>query len=283
MYRTSLLSRFTCLTFKSYPLRLPSQSIRNNVVVRCQPEQGQSAQDLLLAEDCPVPKEQQPLYELKSLEQMMMFNWATLPLKQFVQKLIIVYGGFLVFVGLPISAFTFDPFKEPVQFLSSASIGCLFIVIVTVLRLYLGWAHVGNRLLSATVEYEETGWYDGQVWVKPPQVLMRDRLLGNYTVKPTLQRLRNTLVSLAGGLAATVAILVASPPPSMQSLPSLTPIGYVGSSSRQVAMENYEQNVQIYEQNAQDSILESEDEDMQNIMYNYLGHGMQVYQFNTET
>ncbi len=39
------------------------------------------------------------------------------------------------------------------------------------------------RLLSATVEYEETGWYDGQVWVKTPQMLMRDRLLGTYQVR----------------------------------------------------------------------------------------------------
>jgi len=28
---------------------------------------------------------------------------------------------------------------------------------------------VGQRLLSASVEYEETGWYDGQVFVKPPE------------------------------------------------------------------------------------------------------------------
>ena len=31
------------------------------------------------------------------------------------------------------------------------------------LRIYLGWSYVGDRLLSAAVEYEETGWYDGQV------------------------------------------------------------------------------------------------------------------------
>lgn len=29
---------------------------------------------------------------------------------------------------------------------------------------------MGNRLLSAVVPYEETGWYDGQLWVKPPEV-----------------------------------------------------------------------------------------------------------------
>ena len=33
------------------------------------------------------------------------------------------------------------------------------------------------------VEYEETGWYDGQVFVKPPEVLARDRLLGSYEVR----------------------------------------------------------------------------------------------------
>lgn len=33
-----------------------------------------------------------------------------------------------------------------------------------------GWSYVGDRLLSAVVPYEETGWYDGQMWVKPPEV-----------------------------------------------------------------------------------------------------------------
>lgn len=32
-----------------------------------------------------------------------------------------------------------------------------------------GFNHVGTRLLSATVVYEETGWYDGQVCTQPAQ------------------------------------------------------------------------------------------------------------------
>jgi Conserved in the green lineage and diatoms 27 len=52
---------------------------------------------------------------------------------------------------------------QPVEFVVSASIGALLVVAVAVLRIYLGWAYVGDRLLSAAVEYEETGWYDGQV------------------------------------------------------------------------------------------------------------------------
>jgi hypothetical protein len=42
--------------------------------------------------------------------------------------------------------------------------------------------------------------YDGQVFVKPPEVLTRDRLLGAYEVKPALQRLRGTLVGVGGAL-----------------------------------------------------------------------------------
>ena len=59
-------------------------------------------------------------------------------------------------VGMPVSAATFDFGREPVQFVVAASIGSWFVVTVTLLRLYLGWSFVGNRLLAATVEYEGT-------------------------------------------------------------------------------------------------------------------------------
>ncbi|KAJ0549516.1 hypothetical protein HanHA300_Chr07g0234621 [Helianthus annuus] len=55
---------------------------------------------------------------------------------------------------------------------------------------------------------EETGWYDGQIWVKTAEVLARDRLLGSFTVKPVLNRLKNTLVGLALSLLLFIALLV---------------------------------------------------------------------------
>ncbi len=39
----------------------------------------------------------------------------------------------------------------------SGTLGALAVVAAAVVR-NLGWAYVGNRLLSAAVEYEETGW-----------------------------------------------------------------------------------------------------------------------------
>lgn len=112
-------------------------------------------------------------------------------------------------MGLPVSWFGVvgsDP--DPVKLvLGSVSTG-LFAVTLAVVRMYLGWAYVGNRLLSATVEYEETGWYDGQIWVKTAEVLARDRLLGSFQVKPVLSKLKDSLIALAISLALCVSLLV---------------------------------------------------------------------------
>lgn len=111
-------------------------------------------------------------------------------------------------MGLPVSWFgSIGPESEPVRLALGCAGSGLFVVILAVVRMYLGWAYVGNRLLSATVEYEETGWYDGQIWVKTAEVLARDRLLGSFSVKPVLNRLKNTLVFLGISLLMCVALL----------------------------------------------------------------------------
>ena len=66
-------------------------------------------------------------------------------------------------------------------------------MILALVRLYLGWSYVRDRLISSTIFYEETGWYDGQNWTKPEEVVTRDRLIVNYQVKPYLKRLQITL------------------------------------------------------------------------------------------
>lgn len=49
--------------------------------------------------------------------------------------------------------------------------------------------------------------YDGQVFVKPPEVLTRDRLLASYQVKPVLDKLRQTLLG-AGVVLLTSSVLL---------------------------------------------------------------------------
>ena len=71
-------------------------------------------------------------------------------------------------------------------------------MILVLVRLFLGWLYVRDRLYNPTVFYEESGWYDGQTWTKPEEVIMRDRLIVSYEIKPILQRLKFTSAALAG-------------------------------------------------------------------------------------
>ncbi|KAK9815523.1 hypothetical protein WJX72_005035 [[Myrmecia] bisecta] len=155
-----------------------------------------------------VPVEQRPVNELGQLQTGVLYSWATLDLQSYVLRLATIWALVFALIGGPIAYQTFDPFREPAEFFLSGSTGALLVVAVAVLRIYLGWAYVGNRLLSASVEYEETGWYDGQLFVKPPEVLARDRLLGSYTVKPVLNRLKTTLLASGGGLLLSAILLV---------------------------------------------------------------------------
>ncbi|KAM5566020.1 hypothetical protein ABKV19_019823 [Rosa sericea] len=114
--------------------------------------------------ECPVPLEQQPINEYQNLSTSFPFSWASGDLVEYCSRLIATGASFALFVGLPVASFgVFGAQSEPLkQSLYAVSSGFL-VVTLAVVRMYLGWAYVGNRLLSATVEYEETGWYDGQV------------------------------------------------------------------------------------------------------------------------
>ena len=113
---------------------------------------------------------------------------------EYFQRIAALFAGVSGLLGGPVAAQTFDPLRNPLEFGLSASTGGLLVVAIATFFIYQGWASVGSRLLSAAVEYEETGWYDGQIFVKPPEILARDRLLGLYTVAPILAQLRTTLI-----------------------------------------------------------------------------------------
>ncbi|KAL9330721.1 hypothetical protein ACSQ67_000331 [Phaseolus vulgaris] len=113
--------------------------------------------------NCPVPLEQQPINEYHSLSTSFPFSWAALDAVEYASRLFVTGTSFALLVGLPVAWFgSAGAQAEPVKRLLCAASSGLFAVTLAVVRMYLGWAYVGNRLLSATVEYEETGWYDGQ-------------------------------------------------------------------------------------------------------------------------
>ena len=70
----------------------------------------------------------------------------------------------------------------------------------------MGWNYVKNRLKSDRIFYEESGWYDGQTWLKPEAMLDRDRLVVSYEIDPIFVRLRNTYGLLAAIIAVSILV-----------------------------------------------------------------------------
>ncbi|XP_059623984.1 protein CONSERVED IN THE GREEN LINEAGE AND DIATOMS 27, chloroplastic isoform X1 [Cornus florida] len=159
-----------------------------------------------------VPFEQRPVNEYTSLKDGPLYSWGELTPVSFFQRLGGLWLVTFTVLGVPIAAASFNPSKEPLQFVLAAGTGTLFLVSLIVLRIYLGWSYVGDRLLSAVIPYEESGWYDGQMWVKPPEILARDRLLGSYKVKPVVKLLKQTLVGTGALLVTGVLLFIFATP-----------------------------------------------------------------------
>lgn len=154
---------------------------------------------------CPVPSEQLPINEYNSLRESWFFRWAALDLGGYLKAIGWVWSLGWILSG-PVAAASFSPAKHPGQFVLLGAGGASLLLFLILLRLYSGWFYIQNRLTSITVFYEETGWYDGQTWEKPPEVLTQDRLISTYQVQPMLRRLHQTFgvlgASFIGGSLA---------------------------------------------------------------------------------
>lgn len=153
---------------------------------------------------CPVPKEQQPINEYQELQDSWFFGWVKLDLAKYISKLVWV-GIWSTIVTAPLAAASFPIAKYPLQCSLWAIGGSLVFVALAAIRLYVGWLHIKNRLYDESIFYEESGWYDGQTWLKTPEILTRDRLLVSYEIQPILQRIQRTFLSLFGAAIAIIS------------------------------------------------------------------------------
>jgi len=155
---------------------------------------------------CPVPPDQQPLNEYIALKEAFFYRWAKLGRSQYLQMLLLMWLGFVTLFA-PVAMSIESPNRHLWQFVCVASIGGAVALILPVLSLLSGWSHVKQRLDSAKIFYEESGWYDGQTWEKPEADLVKDRLLVTYEIKPVLTRLQKTLLGIVGFLVISFSAL----------------------------------------------------------------------------
>ena len=136
---------------------------------------------------CPVPREQQPTNEYIELSNSIMFSWPKTK-KSLILVLIKFWAcAFVLFLFISSGSIYFKTFFLKYILLSFFS--SLSIPLLITIRLYLGWNHVFKRLTSEKIEYEESGWYDGQVWIKPLVLKEKESLIAQNEVKPILKNL----------------------------------------------------------------------------------------------
>ena len=136
---------------------------------------------------CPVPKEQQPTNEFIELSKSKIFSWPkSIKLYSFI-LLKFWLATFIVFVVISSGSVFFK--TSTLKYILLSLFSSLSVPLLLSIRLYLGWNHIFKRLTSEKVEYEESGWYDGQIWIKPINLKEKESLIALLEVKPILKNL----------------------------------------------------------------------------------------------
>ena len=141
--------------------------------------------------NCPVPKDQQPTNEFIELSKSKIFSWPKSK-KLFTFILLKFWlGTFFIFLVICSGSVYFE--NSILKYILLSFFSSLSLPFLLSIRLYLGWNHIFKRLTSEKVEYEESGWYDGQVWIKPINLKEKESLIALLEVKPILKNLIQTL------------------------------------------------------------------------------------------
>ena len=137
--------------------------------------------------NCPVPRDQQPTNEFIELSKSKFFSWPKSKKSLILVLIKFWIGTFLLFIVISSGSIYFK--TSALKYILLSFFSSLSIPLLITIRLYLGWNHVFKRLNSERVEYEESGWYDGQVWIKPLVLKEKESLIASIEVQPILKNL----------------------------------------------------------------------------------------------
>ena len=146
---------------------------------------------------CPVPPEQRPLEEVLQLTESWFFSWPAGDVPRLKRSLLISWLLMLPVCTLVASG-SWTLKADPPRLVVAGAVAALVLPLLLLMRQWLGWTYVMKRLLAENVEYEESGWYDGQIWEKPQSWRNRDLLVARHEVRPILGRLSRAMAMAAG-------------------------------------------------------------------------------------
>ena len=156
---------------------------------------------------CPVPQNQRPINEFNSIRNSWIISWPFLERNIFYRKLIFSWL-FITPVSLTIS-YGSDYLKNNIFELIFLSFTASFAFpILILIRQWLSWVYIYKRLNSEKIEYEESGWYDGQTWEKPISWRSKDLLIAQHQIKPILNHLKLIILLLISIIISSLFFIV---------------------------------------------------------------------------
>jgi hypothetical protein len=150
---------------------------------------------------CPVPPAQRPLQQYAELRDSWFFAWPSRGNRGLAKALLACW-----LLALPpsllVASGSWVLRYRPLELVLAAAVAATLLPVLLLVRQWLGWRLIHRRLVSERVEYEESGWYDGQVWEKPLSWRQQDLLVAQHQVRPVLSRLERALAISAGLILA---------------------------------------------------------------------------------
>ena len=139
---------------------------------------------------CPVPPDQRPLQEYQQLLDSWFFVWPSGPDGWSLLRALGLSWLLLLPLALVVANGSVPLRHDVPRLVVAAATASVALPLLLLLRQWMGWTYVQKRLLADQVDYEESGWYDGQVWPKPLPWLQQDQLVARHQIAPVLSRLR---------------------------------------------------------------------------------------------
>jgi hypothetical protein len=163
-----------------------------------EPQPDPSLREALLSEidACPVPPEQRPLELYRELQASWFFAW---PHRGDAGLAVPLGRSWLFAMPLTLLVATGSvPLRhDPLRLTIAGGLAALLVPLLLLLRQWLGWSTLNRRLVATAGEYEESGWYDGQIWEKPVAWRQQDLLVSRHEIRPVLQRVQRAFAVIA--------------------------------------------------------------------------------------
>ena len=156
---------------------------------------------------CPVPLNQRPLNEFNSIRNSWIISWPFLERIIFYRKL--TFSWLIITPVCLTISYGSDYLKNNIfeLVLLSLTISLAFPILLLI-RQWLSWIYIYKRLNSENIEYEESGWYDGQTWEKPIDWRAKDLLIAQYQIKPVLNHLEVIIVLLISVIISSILFIL---------------------------------------------------------------------------